>query len=40
MKILKHMTANEEKLKPFPFRRELSMESYLVENESILSLDS
>jgi hypothetical protein len=34
------MTANEEMLEPFPFKRELSMESYLVENPNILSLDN
>ncbi len=36
MKILRHLTANEETLESFPFRRELSMESYLIENESVL----
>jgi hypothetical protein len=40
MRIHTHMTANEEALEPFPFKRELSMESYLVENPSILSLDN
>jgi hypothetical protein len=40
MRIHTHMTANEEALEPFPFRRELSMESYLVENPSVLSLDN
>ncbi len=39
MKILRHFTANEEQLEPFPFKRELSMESYLVENEGVLALD-
>lgn len=39
MRIHSHMTANEEMLERFDFRRELSMESYLVENPSILSLD-
>jgi hypothetical protein len=39
MKLFKHLTANEEILEPFPFKRELSMESYLIENEGILSLD-
>ena len=39
MKILKHFTANDEKLKEFPFKRELSMESYLIENEGVLALD-
>lgn len=40
MRIHTHMTANEEALESFPFKRELSMESYLVENPSILSLDN
>ena len=39
MKILKHFTANDEKLEEFPFKRELSMESYLIENEGVLALD-
>lgn len=39
MKILRHFTANDEQLQPFPFKRELSMESYLVENEGALTLD-
>ena len=40
MKILKHFTANDEKLEEFPFKRELSMESYLIENEGVLALDN
>jgi len=40
MKILKHFTANDEKFEEFPFKRELSMESYLVENEGVLALDN
>lgn len=40
MKIHQHLTANEEYLTPFPFKRELSMESYLIENEKVLSLDN
>lgn len=39
MRIFKHVTANDLVLKQMPFIRELSMESYLVENESILKLD-
>jgi hypothetical protein len=39
MKLLRHFTANEEQLDPFPFRRELSMEAYLLENEGVLVLD-
>jgi len=40
MRLLRHFTANEEQLEHFPFKRELSMESYLVENEGILALDN
>lgn len=40
MRLLRHFTANEEQLDNFPFKRELSMESYLVENEGILALDN
>lgn len=40
MQLFKHFTANDVKLEPFPFKRELSMESYLIENESVLSLDN
>lgn len=39
MRVFKHVTANDTALRPLPFLRELSMESYLVENESILKLD-
>ena len=39
MKILKHFTANDEKFEEFPFKRELSMEYYLIENEGVLALD-
>lgn len=39
-KILRHFTANDEQLAPFNFKRELSMESYLVENEGVLGLDN
>lgn len=39
MRVFKHVTANDIALRPLPFLRELSMESYLVENESILKLD-
>lgn len=39
MRVFKHVTANDIALKPLPFLRELSMESYLVENENILKLD-
>ena len=40
MRLHRHFTANEEQLESFPFKRELSMESYLVENEGILALDN
>ena len=39
MKIFRHFSANEEFLDYFPFKRELSMEAYILENESILKLD-
>lgn len=38
MFIHKHVTANQIELTEFPFRRELSMEAYILENESVLSL--
>ena len=38
-RLLRHFTANEEQLESFPFKRELSMESYLIENEGVLALD-
>ncbi len=40
MQIFKHLTANDIHLDAFPFRRELSMEAYLIENESVLGLDN
>lgn len=40
MKILRHFSANDEQLTLLPFKRELSMESYLIENEQILTLDN
>lgn len=40
MKLLKHFTANEIKLDAMPFKREFSMEAYLIENEDVLSLDN
>ncbi len=39
MKVFKHVTLNNIKLKPFPFLRELTMEAYLIENEDVLILD-
>ena len=40
MQLLKHFTANNIRLSPYPFIRELSMEAYLIENESVLLLDN
>lgn len=40
MYINKHFSANGVHIQPFPFKRELSMESYLIENETILGLNS
>jgi len=39
MRIFKHFSANEELIDEFPFKRELSMEAYIIENESLLVLD-
>lgn len=39
MRIYRHVTANELQLKPLPFKWELSMEAYLIENEGVLALD-
>lgn len=40
MRVLRQVTINDEKLEKFPFRRELSMQAYLMENEEILNLDT
>lgn len=40
MQIFRHFTVNDVHLEAFPFKRELSMEAYLVENEGVLSLDN
>lgn len=40
MKLFKQVTANNIELSPYPFRRELAMEAYLIENEDILTLDN
>ena len=40
MKLLKHLSANDIKLTELPFRMELSMEAYLIENPSVLILDN
>ena len=39
MRILRQLTVNDECLEPFPFARELSMQSYLLDNPEILNLD-
>jgi hypothetical protein len=39
MRIYRHLTANDVRLEPFPFKRELSMEAYLIDNASVLALD-
>ena len=39
MQIYKHLTVNNIKLEDMPFPRELTMEAYLIENESVLALD-
>lgn len=40
MEIFRQITANNIKLKDYPFLRELAMEAYLMENEDILKLDT
>jgi hypothetical protein len=40
MYLHKHITANNVKIDPFPFMRELAMEAYLIENETVLSLET
>jgi hypothetical protein len=39
VQIFRHLNANAVQLKEFPFKRELSMAAYLVENEAVLTLD-
>lgn len=39
MRIFRQLTINDEKLEKFPFRRELSMQAYLMENEDLLKLE-
>ena len=39
MKIFRQITANDIKLVPYDFKKELAMEAYLMENEEILKLD-
>ena len=40
MQLFKHLTANNIKLVPYNFLRELSMEAYLIENRNVLILDN
>lgn len=40
MYLHKHISTNNVSLESFPFKRELSMEAYLIENPSILSMES
>lgn len=40
MRIYRHVTANDVRLEPYPFRRELSMQAYLIDNEAVLGLDT
>jgi hypothetical protein len=40
VQLLRHFSANAVQLDPFPFKRELSMAAYVVENEGVLALDS
>ncbi len=39
MKLYKQITANNINLVSYPFKKELAMEAYLIENEEILALD-
>lgn len=39
MRMFRHLTVNDIKLEEFPFKRELSMEAYLIDNEGVLALD-
>jgi len=39
MQLFRHFSANAVQLDPFPFKRELSMAAYIVENEGVLTLD-
>lgn len=40
MDLHKHISTNNVSLKSFPFKRELSMEAYLIENPTVLSMES
>lgn len=39
MRVYRHLTANDVRLEPFPFKREMSMEAYLIDNAGVLALD-
>ena len=39
MNIYSHFSAGTLKTKPFPFKRELFMESWIIENEDILNFN-
>lgn len=39
MQVFRHLTINDVALTPYPFKRELSLQSYLIDNESVLGLD-
>lgn len=38
MRLFRQLTINDELLEPFPFKREISMQAYLMENEQLLNL--
>lgn len=40
MQIFRHLTINDIILEEFPFKRELSMAAYLIDNEKVLNLDT
>ena len=40
MQLYRQVTANNVSLEKLPFKRELSMEAYLIENEKVLALDN
>lgn len=40
MQVFTHFTANNIKIKPMPFHRELLMEAYLIDNADVLALDN
>ena len=40
MQLYRQVTANSVRLEKMPFKRELSMEAYLIENEKVLALDN